>query len=257
MALDSVLISPLTAGNYRAIGPEASGGPSGDRVFQADITEREEHQDELMITEHPVETTSGVGAVSDHAYRRPSELHIRIGWNNAGRDQNYIQGIYADLLKLQRDRYPMDVYTGKRPYSNMLIAGISTESSDPTEYSLLIDVHFREVLLVNTQSASITSDSSAQADPSISQPNKDVGAVQTTDAGSPGGGITADLAPDTGQVDIGTITDTPGPASNPPSNTGADISSPDTSNPQIIPMDSADNRAVSQSTIDILSTRPE
>jgi len=41
----------------------------------------EDHDDELIITQHPVE----LGAIiSDHAYKKPSEVRVRCAWNNSG-----------------------------------------------------------------------------------------------------------------------------------------------------------------------------
>lgn len=40
----------------------------------------EVHNDELEITEHPIEQGA---AISDHAYKRPSEVILRCGWSNS------------------------------------------------------------------------------------------------------------------------------------------------------------------------------
>lgn len=40
----------------------------------------EVHNDELEITEHPIEQGA---AISDHAYKKPSEVVIRCGWSNS------------------------------------------------------------------------------------------------------------------------------------------------------------------------------
>ena len=42
--------------------------------------------DTLEITEHPVEkpTSSGAGFVADHAYRRPSEVVMEVGFAGGG-----------------------------------------------------------------------------------------------------------------------------------------------------------------------------
>lgn len=184
-----MLLRPQGA-RYRAIGPEASGGPSGSVSFTADVTEREEHHDDLIITDHPVENTQGNGSVSDHAYRRPSEVTLHLGWSDSGQqDPDYVQNVYAQLLRFQRDRWPFDLYTGKRVYSNMLLSSIVVETDQTTEFALRVDAHIREVILVQTQTASVSSDPSVQLNPSSSQPPIDVGPAQpsnstmTTDQG--------------------------------------------------------------------------
>ena len=62
-----------------------------------DVVITERHSDMLEITEHPVErptsmtssTDGGTGFVSDHAYRRPSELVMGLGFPGAGGLRNH------------------------------------------------------------------------------------------------------------------------------------------------------------------------
>lgn len=223
---ETVLLQPVQSGrNYRAIGPEAAGGPSGGLIFQADVTEREEHHNSLVITEHPVENTSGVGGVADHAYRRPQEVHLKIAWSNSGHDDpSFVQSVFEDLRKFQRDRWPMDLYTGKSAYSNMLIADIIVDTDQTSEYALHADLHMREVILVRTQSFSVSSDPSVQADPSSTQPTVDEGTKQPITGGF------NQLRSGDGPTEIPT-----GAAANPASNIGSDLSAPSSPVPQEIP----------------------
>ncbi len=53
-----------------------------------DVIISEKHQDTLEITEHPVE----IGAeIADHAYKRPAELTMEVGFS--GVDRFLISGI--------------------------------------------------------------------------------------------------------------------------------------------------------------------
>lgn len=140
-----------------------------------DVVITERHSDMLEITEHPVErptsmtssTDGGTGFVSDHAYRRPSELVMEIGFSGGGSLTNLFDtssvGIslgssprerYDELLALQRSREPMDVVTGKRIYSNMLIRSLDVTTDKTSENVLMVTVTFREVIV--TQSKTIT-----------------------------------------------------------------------------------------------------
>lgn len=177
MATDVLLSAqPL----FRAIGPLAG---SDTVVLQAEVTEREEMRDEMVVTEHPVEV---IGAVSDHMYRRPAELHLRVGWSNAGNDDpDHVINVYQKLLNLKSLRKPMDVYTGKRAYSNMVIQSMVTETDVSSEYALPIDIHFRQVFLVQTQTLSVSSDPSNQASPQDTQPTTDSGTASTGDTSAP------------------------------------------------------------------------
>lgn len=48
--------------------------------FEAQATIEEHHLDELEVTDHPVE----IGApITDHAYKRPAELTLHLGWSNS------------------------------------------------------------------------------------------------------------------------------------------------------------------------------
>lgn len=129
----------------------------------AHVTIEEDHDDELVITQHPVE----FGAIiSDHAYKKPSEVRIRCGWNNSGGHRNkigaaqqilvdgyegYARAVYADILALQLTRKPFSVITGKRIYNDMLIANIRVHTAPGSEYSLMADIVLREVILVATK----------------------------------------------------------------------------------------------------------
>lgn len=140
---------------YRAFGPvaQADGQSATNQqipIIYADITVEEEHHDELVITEHPVEQGA---AISDHAYKRPSEVIIRAGWSSSSgraRSASYAADVRAQLLALQRSRLPFDLYTGKQSYSQMLIASLTTETTENSEWSLLATIVCRQILLVKT-----------------------------------------------------------------------------------------------------------
>ena len=187
--LGSILVKPL-----RAIGP---------LVMQ--VVVEEVHSDDLQITDHPVE----LGAmITDHSYRLPAELTIRGGWSNSptvaglfaglvagvgstgtgiqslvtGNEATQIRDWYKKLLKLQADRIPFDVYTGKRIYKNMLIKGMTVTTDEKYENSLFVTVSLREVLIVSTQILTVPATMANQADPSATaQPvNNGTKSVQPT-----------------------------------------------------------------------------
>lgn len=172
-ALD-ILISP----------PRGFGGIVPDVVIQ------ESHSDNLAITEHPVE----MGApISDHAYLRPAEVKVRAAWSpnspalggilgtiipvsqglvsgisqlfNGG--ESYLNEIYQQLLALQESREPFELTTGKRTYEQMLIESIAVETDQATENVLMVSIHFRQVIIVKTVTASATpqAEEEAQAAP--------------------------------------------------------------------------------------------
>ena len=181
----------------------------GFGMFTAQVTIEESHRDELAVTEHPVENGA---AISDHAYRRPAELTIRCAWSNSPSNSGYsgavvgaiqgtIQGVksitnqalgtaysetqvravYAKLLEALQARALIDIYTGKRNYTNMLLQALSTSTNETTENSLVITAAFRQVIIANTQVIGAAPATSQQF-PSVTNPVSDFGskALQLT-----------------------------------------------------------------------------
>lgn len=148
-------------------------------ILVPDVVISEKHSDVLEITEHPVErptnsngstgaSGSGAGFIADHAYRRPSELVMEVGFAGGGSlldlaDTTSIglgiglspREVYEQLLNLQRDRKPFDVITGKRKYSNMLIRSLDVTTDKHTENVLMAVLTLREVILTQTQSITV------------------------------------------------------------------------------------------------------
>jgi len=194
----------------------------------ASVTIEEDHDDELIITQHPVE----FGAIiSDHAYKKPSEVRIRCAWNNSGSTyplhgnayrqaplvvsgyEGYARAVYDEILALQSSRKPFSALTGKRLYRNMLVASIRVHTAPGSEYTLMADISLREVILVSTKSISMNvsdsrmPDANAQvnqgpketiptpsAGPQIQQASGATAAIDAT-AGMEGGGISDENIP--------------------------------------------------------------
>ncbi|MGG8284580.1 phage baseplate protein [Klebsiella sp. 141240] len=125
----------------------------------------EKHSDTLEITEHPVETGA---PVSDHAYKRPSEVVMEVGFAGGGSLLDFIdtssQGLtlglspketYQQILDLQTSRIPFDVVTGKRLYSNMLIRAIEVTTDRTSENVLMAVLTLREVIITQTQQIAV------------------------------------------------------------------------------------------------------
>ena len=75
MGLDTILIKPKR-GIYNIT--LANGATMRDIIAQAVIEER--HVDELEITDHPVQQGA---MVTDHAFKRPAEVTLHLGWSNS------------------------------------------------------------------------------------------------------------------------------------------------------------------------------
>lgn len=186
--LESVLIKPkrglFIAG---ASGNNPSAYTPGTNIV-AQVTIEESHKDDLEITEHPVE----IGAsITDHAFKRPAELTLKLGWSNSPSQGGLIDGlvggqgaafagvqsllsgnavlqvrdIYNKLLALQTSAVPFDIYTGKRKYTNMLIASLTTSTDKDTENSLMVSVSCKQIIIVGTSLVSVPAPATQQIIP--------------------------------------------------------------------------------------------
>lgn len=219
LGVDSILIKPK-----RAIGP-----------FEAHVTIREVHTDEVEVTNQPVDQGA---TVSDHAFRRPSRIVIECMWSNSpqqsppppqpapvalplvvppviesigleqdpiainlpaqslpinvgspmeqalmtGNSIEQVRDIYQKLLDLQRSFIPMDVFTGKRDYSNMVIESLVQTTGVETENSLHIVATLREVLIAQVTLRTIGASKENQTQPSSTMPMEDRGRVDLVPA---------------------------------------------------------------------------
>jgi len=114
----------------------------------------EQHTDDLMITEHPVEDGADI---TDHAVKQPSQVIMRCGWSQSGSNvpglsltQPSPRDAYKMLLDLQASRQPFDLVTGKRSYQNMLIKRLGVVTDEDTENVLVVEVELREIIVVDT-----------------------------------------------------------------------------------------------------------
>jgi hypothetical protein len=153
-------------------------------TFQNYLTVEEDHRDEAIITQHPVDS----GAVmSDHIYLKPPTVKLRLGWSNSddgASGPTYVIDTYKNLLALKNARKLFSVFTGKRIYNNMFVASLSVPTNSQSEYSMIADCELTQLLLVNTKSvagkptsttAAPASNPGAQASPKTNQPTTDTG----------------------------------------------------------------------------------
>ena len=139
-------------------------------IMVPSVVVSEKHSDTLEITEHPVEkpTSSGAGFIADHAYRRPSEVVMEVGFAGGGSlldllDTSSIgislglspKEVYASFLDMQRNRELLDVTTGKRQYSNMLLRALEVTTDRTTENVLSAVLTLREVILTSTTTVQV------------------------------------------------------------------------------------------------------
>lgn len=194
------IILPITGSNGT---PQTDA--NGNVLYQAldgYVTVIEEHHDEMVITDHPVEQGA---TISDHAYRQPSRLRMRLAWSagmggspfsvsiggitlptlaglfgsltdDDGGD--FLRSVYAQVLDVMANRELLTILTGKREYANMLIHEVDERTTQETEHSLILELGFREVVIVKT--TTLVVDRTALSDPATALPTQQRGQVSLT-----------------------------------------------------------------------------
>lgn len=119
--------------------------------LQFAVVVEEAHEDKVTITEHPVEQGA---KINDHAYVEPASLTIRAGHSDTA-GPGASRELYEKLLELMRKREPVEIVTGKRLYSNMLVEAVSTTTDSTSEHALFVTAQCREVIIVQTQTTSV------------------------------------------------------------------------------------------------------
>lgn len=156
MAAPLLDLSPVALSSHDPSGAVLPRGIATDnQIFNTYTPFEEVHEDQVIITEHPVDK----GAVmSDHIFMRPPTVRLSLGWSNAdiaASGPSYARDIYSNLLAMKNDRRKLAVvWTGKRLYKNMFMLNMMVRTDFKTEYALVADVEFKQLLLVNTQSKS-------------------------------------------------------------------------------------------------------
>lgn len=153
--------------------------------FTGLMTISEQSRDTIAVTSHPVEDGS---VISDHAYVQPKQVTISFGYGAGTLSVSSIGGLidkgakliaggenpfsfssislsdmYDKILKLQSDRVPLTLVTGKRKYSNMLIESISNETNSTSENILLLEISLIEVIIVHSKITELSKDKQADA----------------------------------------------------------------------------------------------
>jgi hypothetical protein len=154
-AIEQVTISPV---NSRTIGS-----------ITIDCLIEETYENAVQVTDHPVEAGA---EITDHSYVRPVEVTLRCGWSNASAQalagtiqqviqsgslpsSDYVGQVYSQLIALQESRQPFNITTTLGAYNNMLLTSLRVTRDERTRQVLLVTATFREVILVQTQTATV------------------------------------------------------------------------------------------------------
>lgn len=140
---------------------DQTGQPVSNSIYPQIVSD-EAHDDELQITQHPVEFGA---AITDHAFKLPARVQIRAAWSYAAEglallvpiatDASYLGSLYSTLVSLQSQRTRVSLVTGKRTYDNMLLRSLRVTTNQQTENTLSIIADFQEILIATTQVVSV------------------------------------------------------------------------------------------------------
>ncbi|MDT6962906.1 hypothetical protein QTN24_15505 [Cupriavidus sp. SZY C1] len=151
-------------------------------------TLEEAHQDELQITEHPVEKGA---QINDHAFKLQPEVTIQCSWSNAdlaaligtlesiftggGLPSNdYISTVYSQLIALQETRQPFDVVTSTRVYHDMLFKSLRVVKDQKTGEALSVTATLKQIRIVQTKATTLPPKEN-QADPQATAETQNAG----------------------------------------------------------------------------------
>jgi len=131
---------------------ESNDFTTGQIGYFFDVIMRVEHETTTRITEHPVQNGANI---SDHAYMMPARLVMEIGMSDAmdtlvsgqfsDRETKSISA-YQTLLRLQKNRQPLQVTTRLNIYQNMIIENINAPDDIKTLYGLKATVTMRQIM---------------------------------------------------------------------------------------------------------------
>lgn len=139
--------------------------------FIADAVLEENAEDDLVITDHPVEQGA---SIQDNAYKLPAVVTLIYVWA-AGSSQNvthstsFLKDLYQAFLQLQVTRTFFTIVTGKRVYNNMLLKSIGQLTDRTSENILQLRLTCQEIIFTTTQLVQI-SNAAVQALPNKNSP---------------------------------------------------------------------------------------
>lgn len=161
-------------------------GANNQGLLIPDCAVEEAHTDALTLTRNPVQRGA---RITDHAYKEQPEVVLRWAWSNSATvnllgSETYARQMYEAVLALQVAATPFTLSTGKRLYNNMMITLVRLLTDSGTEYAAPLEITCTEVLLVDTQSASVPSQDVA-AKPQETAPVQTKGAQQAAPSTTP------------------------------------------------------------------------
>lgn len=152
--------------------------------FIPDVSIREMGRNDYAITDHPVETGA---VVSDHAIQLPPSVEIVCVWSGSPHGEDYPNTTLINLLLFQKKRQPIDVFTVRRHYANMLIQSVSHTTDRNTPDVLMATIRCRRIMIVSTKTTKTNEASkSSQQSPQKTASTEKTGSQQLKSSNASG-----------------------------------------------------------------------
>ena len=137
---------------------------SGVVEFDADLTVEETHERAADVTEHPVESGA---RVSDHIILQPARLTLEGFVTDAGvavfgASAGRTQTAFETLDEAWREREPVQVVTGYRTYSDMVIVRLDMPRERPG--SMRFSMELQHVAIVSSEVVEVAAPDADTAD---------------------------------------------------------------------------------------------
>jgi hypothetical protein len=185
---NGVAMVSITVPNAALLSDSSDSTDSGPVTYVFDAVLELEHEQQLEITHHPVQTGADI---SSHAYLLPATCAMFVGMSDAMDSYastpvtaptlpyqypNYMQwtgatsksvSAYQTMLSLQASRIPLTVTTRLRTYTNMVVMSVSPREDFKTITGLRMRVVFRQIFTGSvTTSTGVQTSNTVRADAS-------------------------------------------------------------------------------------------
>lgn len=121
--------------------------------FVVYLTIEEVGEDELEITEHPVQEGA---EITDHAYKKAPILNLTISFSESDFNSSMtLDETYAAMLELQESRVPFEVVTGRRVYQDMLFKSLRQTTDENTDNVLSIQAVLKHIIVTTVTITSV------------------------------------------------------------------------------------------------------
>lgn len=111
----------------------------------------------ILATQSPAAAgILGIASAASSLFSNPGAGNSGSFTGGAMAASDYVAGIYSQLLQLQESRQPISVTSGLRVYDSMLIQSLRLRRDQRTQFALNVQAVLRQIIIVSTQSATLT-----------------------------------------------------------------------------------------------------